>query len=341
MGASSSMEPSAMRSMMTEPPSEAFASGRMPNLDTMLWAKEGITEPSGMRTVDVTPAGGIALRVLPDRGLDIGQAWFLGTPLAWLSSNGERPPLDMLEGMAWSEAFGGGLMTTCGLRNVGMPSEGHGLHGTFSHLRARGVEVVKLLEGPGAVRVTGRMVDGGEEPKLTVDRSITSWAGTGRVEVVDVTRNLGTTVADAPLLYHLNFGFPLWFGSASLEIDVIETLTRDEESGRALDRWDRPPPIHDTPEWVLEHRPRPTDGQGRARIVNPQLAMEMAVSWPVDELPMVNQWLDASPGMGVLGIEPANCTTRGRAYERANGTMPTIEPGQQRTTAVTVEARSL
>lgn len=335
------MERLAMPSMMTELPSEAVASGMLANLDTMLWAREGTTEPSGMRAIDLAPSGGIAVRVLPDRGLDLGQAWFSGVPLAWLSSVGEQPPLDEPKEMEWSTRFGGGLMTTCGLRNVGMPSEGHGLHGTFSHLRATAVAVTRNVEGPGTVQVSGRLVDAAEEPELTVDRTITTWAGSGRIEVVDVTTNCGETSADAPLLYHLNFGYPLWSGPAGLELDVVGTLARDADSELAIEQWRNPPPVQQTSEWVFEHRLRATNGRGHARIANPDLAMEIDVTWPVDELPIVNQWIDANPGMGVLGIEPANCTTRGRAFERANGTMPTIEPGQQRTTSLVVEASSL
>ena len=32
----------------------------------------------------------------------------------------------------WRDAWGGGLVTTCGLSNVGAASEGHGLHGTYT-----------------------------------------------------------------------------------------------------------------------------------------------------------------------------------------------------------------
>ena len=47
----------------------------------------------GARAVDVRVWDGIDLRLLPDRGLDVGAAWFGGTPLAWISPTGEqRPP---------------------------------------------------------------------------------------------------------------------------------------------------------------------------------------------------------------------------------------------------------
>ena len=336
----SSMELWATPSMMIESLAAALASGLVPNLDAALWVRTGTTEPSGMRVVDVVPMNGIGVRVLPDRGLDLGQAWFAGTPLAWLSETGERAPLEELRGMAWGGAFGGGLLTTCGLRNVGMPSEGHGLHGTFSHLRASDVIISRSTHGDGSIQVSGRITDNEEDPELTVDRTITTWAGTGRIEITDVTTNVGTSVADAPLLYHFNFGWPVWSGSASLELDPIETVARDQESAAALDHWTFPQPTGTTPERVIEHRVRSEGGVAQARVSNPDCAVEITISWNVDQLPLVNQWLDANPGMAVLGVEPANCTTRGRAFERTNGTMPTIEPGQPRTTSLVVEAFS-
>jgi hypothetical protein len=61
-------------------------------------------------------------------------------PLAWVSAVGERGPLGgRLRDDDWLRGFGGGLVATCGLRNVGAPSEGHGLHGEISHQPARDV----------------------------------------------------------------------------------------------------------------------------------------------------------------------------------------------------------
>ena len=39
--------------------------------------------------IDVRVLGGIDLRLHPERGLDIGAAWFRGTPLAWIAPTGE------------------------------------------------------------------------------------------------------------------------------------------------------------------------------------------------------------------------------------------------------------
>jgi hypothetical protein len=314
--------------------------GRLANLDAVLWVRESTIAAgpaAGGRAIDVHPWGGIACRIYPDRGLDIGQAWFAGVPLAWVSQVGEAAPLTELGAMAWSEAFGGGLMTTCGLRNVGMPSEGHGLHGTYSHQAAHDVTVTREAGGDGAsVAVTGTIRDA-VDPVFVLRRSIRVYAGVGRIEIEDVTVNEGSTAGAAPILYHLNFGYPLWVPPAQLEIPTVATVARDPASQVALDSWHVPPDVVTAQERVLEHDLGDL-ADGWARLSNGVLGLAVELRWDRATLPRLNQWLDPNPAMAVLGVEPANCSTRGRAAERAAGTLPILGVGESRTTRLTVEA---
>jgi len=57
-------------------------------------------------------------------------------------------------------------VTTCGLDNVGAPSEGVGLHGTYTFLEARGAQTERSLS---EIVVCGAVLD----PRgLRVDRTI-------------------------------------------------------------------------------------------------------------------------------------------------------------------------
>ena len=96
---------------------------------------------AGCRAIDLRVEAGITLRLLPDRGLDAGDAWFAGVPLDWRSPVGESASV----ANDWMLSFGGGLMVTCGLLNVGVPSEGHGQHGDFTFQKA----VVEAVERSG------------------------------------------------------------------------------------------------------------------------------------------------------------------------------------------------
>ncbi len=107
---------------------------------------------AGCRAIDLRVEGGISLRLLPDRGLDAADAWFAGVPLDWRSPVGETATVDW----DWMQSFGGGLMVTCGLRNVGVPSEGHRQHGDFTFQKA----VVEAVERSGdALIVQGRVAE--------------------------------------------------------------------------------------------------------------------------------------------------------------------------------------
>ena len=224
----------------------------------------------GCRALDLRVAGGIDVRVLPDRGFDIGAAWYAGVPLAWISAVGEHAPLSALPGSAWLEAFGGGLVTTCGLRNVGAASEGHGLHGRFSHLPARSATVEReVLEGEVLLSAWATIAEvGALGPHLRLDRHIRTRTDRGLLELRDTTTNLGPEPEPAPLLYHVNLGAPLVDQGARLELDAVRTLPRDADAEAGLATWARPGrPIPGAREVVLEHEVRAdTDGWASARL---------------------------------------------------------------------------
>ena len=93
----------------------------------------------GMRIIDVNNGSGLSFTVYPDRGMDIGEAFCKGVPLVWLTPGSATPESYEPEQFNWLRSWGGGLLTGCGLLNVGGPCEAgevHGLHGRLSHLKA-------------------------------------------------------------------------------------------------------------------------------------------------------------------------------------------------------------
>jgi hypothetical protein len=271
--------------------------------------------------IDVRVLGGIGLRIHPRRGLDVGAAWFRGLPLAWIAPAGEGGA----EAAEWRDAWGGGLVTTCGLDNVGAPSEGIGLHGTYTFLAARHVAIERSTS---AVIVKG-VVD---EPRgLTVEREIRAAVGAGRLEVVDQTVNGSGERLEAPLLYHVNLGWPLWDGGAHVETDAADVRPRDADA--APHDWSAAPEPTRTPERVWEHV-----GATRAVVVNERLGLRVAIE---SDLPRLWQWVDPAPGIYALGIEPANCSVLGRAHDRAEGTLPFLQPEERRSTRIAITAEEM
>jgi hypothetical protein len=86
--------------------------------------------------------GVLSALVVVDRGLDVANLEYKGTPLAWMSPTGiTAPAFYEPEGLGWLRGFFGGLLTTCGLTYFGRPTvdEGEqlGLHGRASYIPAR------------------------------------------------------------------------------------------------------------------------------------------------------------------------------------------------------------
>jgi hypothetical protein len=271
--------------------------------------------------IDVHVLRGIELRLHPRRGLDVGAAWFRGLPLAWIASAGEGGA----EAASWRDAWGGGLVTTCGLDNVGAPSEGIGLHGTYTFLPARDVASERSLS---EVVVRGTV----DEPRgLRVERTIRTAVGAGRVELVDATVNTSEKPLEGPLLYHVNLGWPLWDTGARVETDAGKVHPRDEDA--APHDWRAAPEPAPAPERVWEHV-----GATRAVVVNQRLALRVTIE---SDLPRLWQWVDPAPGVYALGIEPANCSVLGRAHDRAEGRLPFLRPGEERTTRIAIAAEEV
>jgi len=296
---------------------------------------------AGCRALDLRAWDGIDVRLLPDRGFDAGAASYRGVPLAWISPVGEAGPIANPRELDWMRAFGGGLMVTCGLRNVGVPSEGHGQHGDFSMQRAALLGLERTLERVTARARIAEVTALGVH--LEVERTWTTHVGEGRLELSDVVRNRGREPAPALQLYHVNLGFPVWSEGATLELDATATHPRDEAAAPFAGTWhEAPGVVEGAVERVFEHEVAPgPDGWCTATVTGPEAGLAVTVRWEAAGLPRFWQWVHPAPGLGVLGLEPANCSVLGVAADRAAGRLPVLEPGQERTTRLEVLARPI
>ncbi len=286
---------------------------------------------AGCRAIDLRVPEGIDLRLLPDRGLDAGDAWFGGIKLSWTSPVGETAAV----GHDWVKSFGGGLMVTCGMRNVGVPSDGQRMHGEFTFQRA---EITAVERSGDALEVRGRIA---EVEALGYDvevrRTWRTHAGEGRVELEDVVVNRGRETAPALQLYHVNLGAPLWAEGSRVSLDARATRPRDADA--APHAWDVcPGVVPGAVERVYEHDVQPgSDGWCGATVTGGGLEVE--VRWDAATMPRMWQWIHPAPGLEVLGLEPANCSVLGAAHDRAEGRLPELAPGEERRTRLEIRAR--
>ena len=278
---------------------------------------------AGCRQIELRAYDGIDLRILPDRGFDIAQAWWRGRPLAWTDQSREAPPTPHLRGRDWIRGFTGGLLTTCGLRHVGHPRDGHGLHGRISHQRAH-VRAVGLATEDGAPTAAANAIvaEPGEfGALLEVDRTVTTWPGVGRLRVRDLVTNRGAVREPLKLLYHLNFTCrdgrlpQLAIGAKPVPEDVL---------ARAADTVALPVPPKDTAtaELRIEHR------RAVAR-----------VEWRTDALTHLYLWSWPTRQGDVLAIEPSTASFDDRPGSASQA--PRLAPGERLELGFTLTVRDL
>jgi len=295
----------------------------------------------GVSTLRVRTARGLEFWVVPDKGMDIFEAAFSGRSLCWHSPVGVvHPAYYSSRGTEWLKSFAGGLLCTCGLTTVGIPSddegENLGLHGSISNTPAENVNWSEIWEGDDCkLTVSGKVRETSVHGhNLLLERTITTSLNSVSLSVRDVIENQGFRPSPLMVLYHFNFGFPLLTERSliycpSQAIEPINAL-----SSRSADRWDNfEPPEKAIDERVYFHKMRP-DPMGKVTVVlvsdsdHPEFGISL--SYDGEALPQFIQWKMPGTNHFALGLEPANCKILGRDKERAAGTLQTLLPGERR-----------
>jgi hypothetical protein len=296
----------------------------------------------GAGLIDVFNASGLCFSLLPGRALDIASAHYKGMSLGFRSSTGDvGPAFYEPQGLGWLRGFFGGLLTTCGMTFVGHPevdaqeeNEELGLHGRVSYIPAkqvRGQGVWKnddyVIEVSGTVREA--IVFGTD---LLLTRKISTVLGERTVRIHDRIENLAAGASPLMFLYHMNPGFPVldagtrflvnsersteWINDHEVDADTYETVA---------------PPRDESHDDVYVHRPIPDDsGMIEAALVNEAMGLGIGFRFPKSEIPLLTQWQHYSKGTYVTGVEPGNCAPLGRAWNRTNGFLQQIAPGEVR-----------
>ncbi len=279
----------------------------------------------GCEVIEVCTAEGLQVDILPDTGLDIGQVRYRGVNMTWISKNGyDGPAAIMPYESEFSNTFPGGLLYTCGLRSAGPANrdngEWHPLHGRYHGLQAEYVcaEVVdNEIVVKGTLRETALF---GHVLELRREIHIPIFGA--EITVRDRLTNLTPRDEEFMQLYHCNFGYPMLSEKARLILPEDRVTTpRTEFARTGLGReCTFTEPVPGEEERVFFHKLK----DHRATLRNPELGMEMTMTWNGETLPVLAQWRSMASGDYVLGLEPTNCYIMGRHDERDNGTLPVI-----------------
>lgn len=165
----------------------------------------------GVRAIEVN-TGNLCFTVLPDRCLDIAQTFYKGTAVSWISKSGiTAPSYYEKDGQNFLKSFFGGLVTTCGLKNIGKPYKEKGLHGTVANIPAENVSVfADWIDNEYVMKITGQIRESmalGEN--LLLKRSITTKLFSDEILLEDTIVNESFSDEKIALCYHCNFGYPL------------------------------------------------------------------------------------------------------------------------------------
>jgi hypothetical protein len=297
----------------------------------------------GMRAVDVSTGAGLQYTVLPDRGMDISLTTFKGVNLVYLTPNTESAPAFYEpQGIGWLRTFNGGLLTTCGLTHLGLPTvdngETLGLHGRYSTQPAKQFADISELNGSQpCYRLKGTVEEAmllGD--KLRLEREITSFQGENRILITDFITNFGFQKSPYTILYHFNFGYPLLSEHTLLEIDKCATQPRDKASEAGIETCTQlHAPAESYQEQVFFHTLQADEQQfASVRLKNPELGIALTVRIHTPALPYLTQWKMLGYGDYVLGIEPSNVFCQSREVLRKQDKLPFLEPGEVTTNRI-------
>lgn len=295
----------------------------------------------GVATLRVRTVAGLEFWVLPDKGLDICEASFLGKSLCWHSPTGVvHPAYYSNRTLEWLKTFAGGLLCTCGLSTLGAPSEDDGqslgLHGPVANTPAEQVSWSEQWDGDDCLlTISGKVREASVfGPNLLLERTITTSLRSASITVRDTVENLGMQDSPLMLLYHCNFGFPLLTERSRIYAPSQSAEPATPHAALSQSNWSSfELPQKDMAERVYFHQMQP-DAAGKVTVVlvsdtdNPELAV--ALTYDSRTLPEFVEWKMTGVNHFVLGLEPANCRSLGRKAERERGTLQTLAPGERR-----------
>lgn len=300
----------------------------------------------GVRAIDVRNGAGLEFTVLADRGLDIASLTFKGLNLSYMSKTGiVSPQYYNEEGSNFFRSFYAGFLTTCGLLNVGSPSQDKGeplgLHGRISNTPSENTySGTDWVNGKPTFIVSGKLREAkffGEN--LTLERKIICSSDKNKLKIIDKVENCGFRKEPLMLLYHFNFGYPLLDENAYLKIPTLKVTPRDEDANKGIDDYNTiQPPTANYLEQVFYHDlEADSNGETYISIINEKINLGVTIRFNKQELFNLTQWKQMGEGEYVLGLEPANCYVGGRQDPKNKDTLEYLEPGETREFQIEIE----
>lgn len=291
----------------------------------------------GIEAFDVKTGSGLTYTVLKDRALDIAWMDYRGYAIGFMDKGGiSHPKYYQPQGAEWLRAFNGGVLTTCGLTNVGPAQEGDmadkGLHGRISNTPSYEVSYIQKWDGDDLIlKIEGKAKESvlfGEN--LTLHRTIMTKAGENKLKLVDEITNDSFVKSPIMILYHMNIGFPVVSENSAFIGPILWTKPRDVEAEKGLENaktFEQPTPGYK--EQVFFHRvAADDDGNTCVGLINEDINIGFYISYNTRELPHLTQWKMMGEQDYVVGIEPGNCHPIGHEEAKRRCELEVLAPGE-------------
>lgn len=289
--------------------------------------------------------------VVPTRGMGIWNAALGSMRLGWKSPvKGPVHPafvhFNEASGIGWLDGFDE-MLVRCGLESNGAPvfnadgSVRNVLHGRIANIPAHRMEV--SIDGDsGELAVTG-VVDEARlfGNKLRLTSTISTRVGRPGLTVTDVVTNLSAEPGELELLYHTNFGIPLVGAGAKVVLPVAKMAPRDAAGVGNLNQWDTyGPETPGAPEAVFFFD-LAADAAGNTQALVHNVAADQGASlkFNKNQLPCFTLWKNrqAAADGYVTGLEPATNFPNRKSFEKQQGRVIVLAPGESRTMEVVLE----
>jgi len=294
---------------------------------------------TNVRAVYVNTGSGLEYIVLPGRALDIANASYKGMSLAWISKTGiVNPKYYESEGINWLRNFFGGLLTTCGLSNMGPPcvedGKPFGLHGRITNTEAYDISINNdWIENELNLSISGKVKESvvfGEN--LIMRRIICSLAGSSKITIKTSVENIGFEPQPLMILLHVNFGFPIVSPHSEFYGPVKKVIPRDnvasQDNGIELySIFHDPTPLYKEKVFFLELNAE-ENGDCEILIYNKKLNVGVYEKFNIKELPFFTMWKQMGENDYVVGLEPGNAYPLGRNKTRERKELTLMQPGE-------------
>lgn len=289
--------------------------------------------------------GRLLFWVMPGRCMDIGRMIFDGNNLSFLSKAGySNAAYYDADGMGGLDTFAPGFLTTCGLRNSGLPNECEGekfgMHGRIGQTPAEEICVERVLDADKPyILLKGKTREGRLfGSSLELSREIRVEYDAAQIEIRDTITNYGPAEEPMFLLYHYNMGYPLLDENA--EFVTTHEYEKPVDENAAMDEANRltfRKPEAKVPERCYYYRQKTAGGNAFAACINRKKGLGVMLHTNPDELPLLCQWKSWASGDYVMGMEPCNCYGDGRAEHIRRGQTEMIPAYSSKTKVCRIE----